>query len=68
MVTKGGPGGETKGLHLGWDPTVALVAAIVITIVIGLVLGAVASRSSGIYFLMITLTFSVIATYTLRAR
>jgi branched-chain amino acid transport system permease protein len=65
LATKGGPGGTSKGLHLGWDPTVALVAAIVLTTAIGLVLGAVASRSAGIYFLMITLTYSVIATYTL---
>ena len=65
MVTKGGPGGTSKGLHLGWDPTLALVLAIVGTTVIGLIGGAVASRSTGIYFLMITLTYSVIATYTL---
>jgi branched-chain amino acid transport system permease protein len=65
LVTKGGPGGTSKGLHLGWDPTVGLVLAIVITTAIGLVLGVVAARSAGIYFLMITLTYSVIATYTL---
>ena len=41
------------------------MVAIVLTTVIGLIGGAVASRSAGIYFLMITLTFSVIATYTL---
>jgi branched-chain amino acid transport system permease protein len=65
LATKGGPGGTSKGLHLGWDPTLALVIAVVMTTVIGLMLGAVAARSAGIYFLMITLTFSVIATYTL---
>jgi branched-chain amino acid transport system permease protein len=65
LATKGGPGGTSKGLHLGWDPTVALVLAIVLTTVIGLIFGAVAARSAGIYFLMITLTYSVIATYTL---
>jgi branched-chain amino acid transport system permease protein len=65
MVTKGGPGGTSKGLHLGWDPTLALVLAIVGTTIIGLIGGAVASRSAGIYFLMITLTYSVIATFTL---
>ena len=63
LVTKGGAGGETKGLVLGWDPTLALVLAIVITTVIGLILGAVGSRSIGIYFLMLTLTFGVIANY-----
>jgi branched-chain amino acid transport system permease protein len=61
LVTKSGAGGETKGLVLGWDPTLALVLAIVITTAIGLILGAVASRSFGIYFLMLTLTFGVIA-------
>jgi branched-chain amino acid transport system permease protein len=63
MVTQGGAGGETKGLTLGWDPTLALVLAIVVTTVIGLVFGAVASRSVGIYFLMLTLTYGVIANY-----
>ncbi len=65
IATKGGPGGTSKGLHLGWDPTLAIVLAIVLTTVFGLIGGAVASRSAGIYFLMITLTYSVIATYTL---
>jgi branched-chain amino acid transport system permease protein len=65
LVTAGGPGGTSKGLHLGWDPTLALVLAIVATTIIGLIGGAVASRSTGIYFLMITLTYSVIATFTL---
>ena len=65
LATKGGPGGTSKGLHLGWDPTLAVILAIVVTTVIGLIGGAVASRSAGIYFLMITLTYSVIATYTL---
>jgi branched-chain amino acid transport system permease protein len=61
MVTQRIPGGETKGLLLGWDPTLALVAAILLTAAIGLVFGAVASRSYGIYFLMLTLTYTVIA-------
>jgi branched-chain amino acid transport system permease protein len=63
MVTQRGLGGETKGLTLGWDPTVGLVLAIVITTALGLLFGALASRSFGIYFLMLTLTFSVIANY-----
>ena len=63
MVTKGGVGGETKGLTLGWDPTLAIVLAILITTTIGLAFGAVASRSFGIYFLMLTLTYGVIANY-----
>ena len=56
MVTRGGAGGETKGLMLGWDPNLAVVLAIVITVALGLVMGAVASRSAAIYFLMLTLT------------
>jgi branched-chain amino acid transport system permease protein len=63
MVTQGGAGGQTKGLTLGWDPTLALVLAIAITTSIGLVFGAVAARSFGIYFLMLTLTYGVIANY-----
>jgi branched-chain amino acid transport system permease protein len=65
LATKGGAGGTSKGLHLGWDPTLALIVAVAMTTVIGLLFGAVAARSAGIYFLMITLTFSVIVTYTL---
>jgi len=61
MVTQRVPGGETKGLLLGWDPTLSLIAAILLTTAIGLVFGAVASRSFGIYFLMLTLTYTVIA-------
>jgi branched-chain amino acid transport system permease protein len=61
MVTQRVPGGETKGLLLGWDPTLALIAAVLLTVAIGLVFGAVASRSYGIYFLMLTLTYTVIA-------
>ena len=61
MVTERVPGGETKGLLLGWDPSLAVVLAILLTVGIGVLFGAVASRSFGIYFLMLTLTYSVIA-------
>jgi branched-chain amino acid transport system permease protein len=61
MVSEGGAGGESKGLLLGWDPTVSLVVALVVTTFIAFVFGAVAARSYGIYFLMLTLTFGVIA-------
>lgn len=61
MVSEAGAGGQSKGLALGWDPTVALVVALVVTTFIAFVFGAVASRSYGIYFLMLTLTFGVIA-------
>ena len=37
------------------------MAAVLLTVAIGLVFGAVASRSYGIYFLMLTLTYTVIA-------
>ena len=63
MVTVGGDGGESKGLTLGWDPTLSLVLALLGTTLLGIVFGAIASRSFGIYFLMITLTFSVITFY-----
>jgi branched-chain amino acid transport system permease protein len=53
--------GEVKGLHLGYDPWIGVVLAVVITTGVGLLLGAIASRSAGIYFLMITLAFSVLA-------
>jgi branched-chain amino acid transport system permease protein len=59
MVTQA----ESKGLNLGWDPWLSVVLAILITTAIGLVFGAVAARSLGIYFLMITLTFAVIVNY-----
>jgi branched-chain amino acid transport system permease protein len=48
LVSQRGVGGESKGLTLGWNPTVALVVAIAITTAIGLLLGAVAARSTGI--------------------
>src|SRR3990172_5130686 len=43
MVSQGGAGGESKGLALGWDPTVALIVALVVTTCIAFVFGAVAS-------------------------
>jgi branched-chain amino acid transport system permease protein len=63
MVTERVAGGETKGLTLGWDPTLSIVLAIVGTTLIAMVFGALSARSAGIYFLMLTLTFSVIANY-----
>jgi branched-chain amino acid transport system permease protein len=53
--------GNTKGLNLGWDPWLGVALGIAIAVAIGLLFGALASRSVGIYFLMITLTYSVIA-------
>jgi branched-chain amino acid transport system permease protein len=56
--------GNTKGLNLGWSPYWGLVAGITVAVAVGLLFGALASRSVGIYFLMITLTYSVIANLT----
>jgi branched-chain amino acid transport system permease protein len=53
--------GNTKGLNLGWNPWWGVIAGILIAVAAGLLFGALASRSVGIYFLMITLTYSVIA-------
>lgn len=53
--------GNTKGLNLGWNPWWGVVLGIAIAVAVGLLFGALASRSIGIYFLMITLTYSVIA-------
>jgi len=51
------------GAAAAWNPYVALVAALVIATVAGLGFGWIASRSEGIYFLMITLAFSVLVFY-----
>ncbi|MET1009284.1 MAG: branched-chain amino acid ABC transporter permease [Gaiellaceae bacterium] len=59
MVTRA----ESKGLNLGWDPWLSVLLAILITVAIGLLFGALASRSTGIYFLMITLTLGVLVYY-----
>ena len=57
IVTTGGSG----GLNLGWNPWIGIVLALAISTAIALLFGALASRSTGIYFLMITLTYAVIA-------
>ena len=57
LVTTGG----TNGLNLGWHPWLGVVVGIAVATGIGLICGALASRSAGIYFLMITLTYAVIA-------
>jgi branched-chain amino acid transport system permease protein len=49
-----------RGLNLGWHPWASVGFAIVVTTVIAFVLGAIASRTAGIYFLMLTLVFAVI--------
>jgi branched-chain amino acid transport system permease protein len=52
---------DTKGLDLNWDPWIGVVLGLLFGTAIALVFGALAARSVGIYFLMITLTFGVIA-------
>jgi branched-chain amino acid transport system permease protein len=51
------------GRSLGWSPWAAVIAGIAMATLVGLVFGAVAARSYGIYFLMITLALSVIVFY-----
>jgi branched-chain amino acid transport system permease protein len=51
------------GRHLGWDPVAATAAGIAVGTLFGVLCGAIASRSYGIYFLMITLAISVIVFY-----
>jgi branched-chain amino acid transport system permease protein len=53
--------GNTKGMNLGWAEVPGIAVAVVVAIVAAFIFGALASRSYGIYFLMITLVFSVIA-------
>ena len=55
--------GGTKGLKLGWNPWLGVVFALVVTMLVALGLGALASRTTGIYFLMLTLTYAVIGYY-----
>jgi branched-chain amino acid transport system permease protein len=51
------------GNPAAWDPWLAVVAAIAMGTLVGLIFGFVASRSEGIYFLMLTLAFSVLVYY-----
>jgi branched-chain amino acid transport system permease protein len=53
----------SKGLKLGWNPWAAVIFSLVVVTALALVLGALSSRSSGIYFLMLTLTYAVIGYY-----
>ena len=46
-----------------WSPWLAAIAAILVATAIGLGFGAIAARSVGIYFLMITLAFAVLVFY-----
>ena len=48
------------GSAAAWNPWLAVIAALIVATVVGLGFGWVAARSEGIYFLMITLAFSVL--------
>jgi branched-chain amino acid transport system permease protein len=52
-----------KGLKLGLNAWLAVLIALVIATAVAFVLGALASRTTGIYFLMLTLTYAVIGYY-----
>ena len=56
-------GAAFGGHHLGWNPLAAAAAGVAVATIFGLLFGAIASRSYGIYFLMITLALSVIVFY-----
>jgi branched-chain amino acid transport system permease protein len=51
------------GNPAAWSPWVAVVAALVVATAVGLFFGTISARSEGIYFLMITLAFSVLVFY-----
>ena len=51
------------GSSAAWDPWLAVIGALVLATVAGLGFGWIAARSEGIYFLMITLAFSVLVYY-----
>jgi branched-chain amino acid transport system permease protein len=53
------------GLDLGdnWSPWGGAIAGVIVASLVGLVFGVIASRSAGIYFLMITLALGVLTYY-----
>jgi branched-chain amino acid transport system permease protein len=51
------------GLNLGWNPWLGAVFGIAAALVVAFLFGAIASRSYGIYFLMITLALSLLVYY-----
>ena len=50
-------------MTLGWAPWTAVPIALAVATLLALVLGSLSARSSGIYFLMLTLTYAVIGYY-----
>jgi branched-chain amino acid transport system permease protein len=51
------------GTAAAWSPWLAVIGAVVVGTGVGLLFGFIASRSEGIYFLMLTLAFSVLVYY-----
>jgi branched-chain amino acid transport system permease protein len=51
---------SARGLNLGWDPWLSVVFALFVATAAAFLLGALASRTTGIYFLMLTLVYAVI--------
>ena len=51
---------DSKGMNENLSPWLGLILGIVLATLLGVLLGSLAARSVGIYFLMITLTYSVI--------
>jgi branched-chain amino acid transport system permease protein len=51
------------GNPAAWNPWIAALVALIVATVVGLAFGAISARSEGIYFLMITLAFSVLVYY-----
>ena len=50
----------SKGLKLGLNPWLSVVLALLVTTGVAFILGAVSSRTTGIYYLMLTFIFAVI--------
>jgi branched-chain amino acid transport system permease protein len=51
------------GLNLGWTPWAGVAFGIAVAIIVAFLFGAIASRSYGIYLLMITLALSLLVFY-----
>ncbi len=51
------------GLNLGWTPWAGVAFGIAVAVIVAFLFGAIASRSYGIYFLMITLALSLLVFY-----
>ena len=51
---------SSRGLNLGWDRWLSVVFALFVATAVAFVLGLLASRTLGIYFLMLTLVYAVI--------